>query len=185
MFKPVPLNLKPYPFKLKEKAGQLFIFDELRKKELVLTPEEWVRQHFIQHLIHQKKYPKTLIKLEGGLKLNQLQKRTDILVFDLDGNPRTYDTTVDIGAYEYNPSLSLVDVVAKNNISVYPNPSSGMLNFTNISEDFSYEIYSVTGALVKKGIVTTANATLNVSELNAGVYIVKTSINDVIRVVKK
>lgn len=87
MFKPVPLNLKPYPFKLKEKAGQLFIFDELRKKELVLTPEEWVRQHFIQHLIHQKKYPKTLIKLEGGLKLNQLQKRTDILVFDLDGNP--------------------------------------------------------------------------------------------------
>jgi hypothetical protein len=87
MFKPVPLNLKPYPFKLKEKEGQLFIFDELRKKELVLTPEEWVRQHFIQHLIHQKKYPKTLIKLEGGLKLNQLQKRTDILVFDLDGKP--------------------------------------------------------------------------------------------------
>lgn len=108
-----------------------------------------------------------------------------LYTLDLDGNPRTYDTTVDIGAYEYNPSLSLVDVVAKNNISVYPNPSSGMLNFTNISEDFSFEIYSVTGAIVKKGIVTTANATLNVSELNPGVYIVKTSTNDVIRVVKK
>ena len=44
--------------RFEEKAGQLFIFDELRKKELVLTPEEWVRQHFIQHLIHQKKYPR-------------------------------------------------------------------------------------------------------------------------------
>ena len=87
MFKPIPLNLPPYPFKLKEIDKQLFIFDELRKKDLVLTPEEWVRQHFIQHLINQKKYPKTLIKLEGGLKLNQLQKRTDILVFDLDGKP--------------------------------------------------------------------------------------------------
>jgi hypothetical protein len=87
MFKPTPLHLPPYPFKLKEINEQLFIFDELRKKDLVLTPEEWVRQHFIQYLINQKEYPKTLIKLEGGLKLNQLQKRTDILVFDMLGKP--------------------------------------------------------------------------------------------------
>ncbi|MEO5910542.1 MAG: type I restriction enzyme HsdR N-terminal domain-containing protein [Pelobium sp.] len=85
MFEPIPLNLPPYPFKLTQQDNTLFIFDELRKKTLVLTPEEWVRQHFIQFLIREKKYPKTLIKLEGGLRLNRLQKRTDILVFDLNG----------------------------------------------------------------------------------------------------
>lgn len=85
MFTPIPLNLPPYPFKLRQKESVVFIFDELRRKDLVLTPEEWVRQHFVQFLVIQKKYPKTLIKLEGGLKLNKLQKRTDILVFDKSG----------------------------------------------------------------------------------------------------
>ncbi|OAQ39844.1 restriction endonuclease subunit R [Pedobacter psychrophilus] len=87
MFKPIPLNLPQYPFKLSQKDDVVFIFDELRKKDLVLTPEEWVRQHFVKYLIIQKKYPKTLIKLEGGLKLNKLQKRTDILIFDRAGEP--------------------------------------------------------------------------------------------------
>lgn len=85
MFKPVALDLPTYPFKLHQKDDVVLIFDELRKKDLVLTPEEWVRQHFVQFLIIQKKYPKTLIKLEGGLKLNKLQKRTDILVYDKNG----------------------------------------------------------------------------------------------------
>lgn len=85
MFEPVQLNLPPYPFKLSEQDGLIYVFDELRKKKLVLTPEEWVRQHFIQFLILRKKYPKTLFKLEGGLKLNSLQKRTDILIFNKEG----------------------------------------------------------------------------------------------------
>lgn len=85
MFEPVQLNLPPYPFKLSEQDGLIYVFDELRKKKLVLTPEEWVRQHFIQFLILYKKYPKTLFKLEGGLKLNSLQKRTDILIFNKEG----------------------------------------------------------------------------------------------------
>ncbi len=63
----------------------MYIFDEIRKKFLVLTPEEWVRQHFIQFLIKEKKYPRSLIKLEGGLKLNSLQKRSDILLFNTVG----------------------------------------------------------------------------------------------------
>lgn len=87
MFTPVELNLPPYAFKLYKKDNVVFIFDELRKKDLVLTPEEWVRQHFVKYLIIQKKYPKTLIKLEGGLMLNKLQKRTDIVVFDKTGAP--------------------------------------------------------------------------------------------------
>ncbi|ADY52063.1 protein of unknown function DUF450 [Pseudopedobacter saltans DSM 12145] len=87
MFEPIPLNLPPYPFRLTKKENQLFIFDELRKKNLVLTPEEWVRQHFTQYLIQHKHYPKSLIKLEGGLTLNKLQKRTDIVIFDIHGKP--------------------------------------------------------------------------------------------------
>jgi len=82
MFNPTPLNLPPYPFKITKKDNVVFIFDELRKKHLVLTPEEWVRQHFIQDLILNKKFPKTLIQIEGGLTLNQLQKRSDILVYN-------------------------------------------------------------------------------------------------------
>ncbi|WP_231465029.1 MULTISPECIES: type I restriction enzyme HsdR N-terminal domain-containing protein [unclassified Pedobacter] len=85
MFNPTPLNLPPYPFKITQKDGVVFIFDELRKKHLVLTPEEWVRQHFIQDLILNKKFPKTLIQIEGGLMLNQLQKRSDILIYNTAG----------------------------------------------------------------------------------------------------
>lgn len=77
-----PLNLPPYPFKLTEHEGRLSVFDEIRKKEVILTPEEWVRQHFVQFLIRNRNYPKGLIKLEGGLKLHTMQRRTDITVFN-------------------------------------------------------------------------------------------------------
>ena len=80
-----PLNLPPYPFKITDDEGVLTIFDEIRKKNIIITPEEWVRQHFVQYLIQQKKYPKTLIKLEGGHKLYGKAKRSDIIVFNPDG----------------------------------------------------------------------------------------------------
>lgn len=80
-----PLNLPAYPFKLTDDNGKLSVFDEIRKKSIILTPEEWVRQHFVQYLIRQKGYPRTLIKLEGGLKLNGMAKRTDIVAFDTSG----------------------------------------------------------------------------------------------------
>lgn len=84
-FNPVPLNLPAYPFKITRKEEQLYIFDEIRKKHLVLTPEEWVRQHFIQFLILEKNFPKSLIQIEGGLTLNKLQKRTDIVIYNTNG----------------------------------------------------------------------------------------------------
>lgn len=80
------LNLPPYPFQLKEEGGKLYIFDEIRKKHLILTPEEWVRQHFIQYLIKERNYPKGLINIEGGLKVNELAKRSDILLFNTNGD---------------------------------------------------------------------------------------------------
>lgn len=82
MFDPIPLNLPSYPLRIKEESSGTYIFDEIRKKFLLLTPEEWVRQHLVQFLILDKRYPRSLIKLEGGLKLNSLQKRSDILLFN-------------------------------------------------------------------------------------------------------
>lgn len=81
------LNLPYYPFKLKKDEDKYLILDEVRKKYVVCTPEEWVRQHFVQYLIHHKAYPKGLISLEKGLKLNELNKRTDVLVFDTNAKP--------------------------------------------------------------------------------------------------
>ena len=76
----LPLQLPPYPFKITDQNGQLTLFDVIRKKTIVITPEEWVRQHFVQYLINQKNYPKALIKLEGGHKLHGMARRSDIVV---------------------------------------------------------------------------------------------------------
>jgi len=81
------LNLPQFDYKLKKADGKVWIFDGIRKKFIVLTPEEWVRQHFIHYLIADKKYPRSLIKVEGGLLYNALQKRTDIVVYSRQGKP--------------------------------------------------------------------------------------------------
>jgi hypothetical protein len=83
----VNLNLPSFDYKLKKQDEKIWIFDSLRKKYIILTPEEWVRQHFINYLTIDMGYPRSLIKVEGGLTYNQLQKRSDIVVFDRDGKP--------------------------------------------------------------------------------------------------
>ncbi len=77
-----------YPFKIKEEEiGKEFIFDELRKQWVRLTPEEWVRQNFIQYLLQIKKYPASYIAVERKMKLGEVNKRFDILVFDSAAKP--------------------------------------------------------------------------------------------------
>lgn len=83
----LPLNLPAFDYVLKKESGKVFILDIIRKKYLVLTPEEWVRQHFIHYLITVLDYPRALIKVEGGLSFNRLQKRSDIVVFNREGIP--------------------------------------------------------------------------------------------------
>jgi len=82
MFKPIPLNLPPFQAKISKKQEQYYIFDELRKKYLLLTPEEWVRQHWVDYLNKNFKYPLSLMKIEGGLLLNSLQKRSDLVIYN-------------------------------------------------------------------------------------------------------
>lgn len=81
------LNLPQFDVNLKKLEGKVWIFDGIRKKYIVLKPEEWVRQHLLNYFINHLKYPRTLIQVERGLQYNQLQKRSDIIVFDRSGNP--------------------------------------------------------------------------------------------------
>jgi hypothetical protein len=81
------LNLPSFDPNLIKKEGKIWIVDSIRKKSLVLTPEEWVRQHWINFLINHLKYPRGLISLEKGIKYNQLQKRTDLVTLDRVGKP--------------------------------------------------------------------------------------------------
>lgn len=82
-----PLNLPSYDYKVTKKEGKLFIFDEVRKRYVSLTPEEWVRQHLIHYLMDELKYPRSLVSVENGLRYNTLRKRSDIIVFDRRGDP--------------------------------------------------------------------------------------------------
>lgn len=81
------LNLPHFDPKLQQVDDRFFIYDFLRKKYLVLTPEEWVRQHWINFLVNYHDYPAGLFSLEKGLKYNQLNKRTDLVVFDRESKP--------------------------------------------------------------------------------------------------
>lgn len=81
------LNLPVFAFRTKQAAGQTFIFDEIRKKFLALTPEEEVRQRFIRLLITEKGYPASLMVIERGLVLNGNRFRADLLLYNRAGNP--------------------------------------------------------------------------------------------------
>lgn len=81
------LNLPEYNFRFKKEENKTFIFDDFRKKFVVLTPEEWVRQNFLMFLITDLDFPKSLISVEAGLKLFKTKKRTDIVVYDKQGAP--------------------------------------------------------------------------------------------------
>ncbi|TWO32969.1 type I restriction enzyme HsdR N-terminal domain-containing protein [Seonamhaeicola sediminis] len=80
------LNFPIYSFRFKSNENKVSIFDSIRKKFVVLQPEEWVRQHCIQYLIDEKKYPKSLINIEKELIVNDLKKRYDIVIFNPNGS---------------------------------------------------------------------------------------------------
>lgn len=80
------LNFPEYSFRFKNSENKPLAFDDIRKKFVVLTPEEWVRLHVVQFLIIEKKFPKSLINVEKQLKINNITKRYDVVVFNSDGS---------------------------------------------------------------------------------------------------
>lgn len=81
------LNLPKADIKIKNEGEATLVWDIIRRKYIVLTPEEWVRQHFIHFLVDQFSYPKTLMKVETGLKVNKMDKRSDLVVLNRSGEP--------------------------------------------------------------------------------------------------
>ena len=109
------LNLPTYNFKLKSKENKTLIFDKFRKKHVVLTPEEWVRQNFTCFLFNEKKYPISLIALEKQLVINNLKKRTDIIVFNKKGTP---EIIVECKAPNIQISQKTFDQIARYNLKI-------------------------------------------------------------------
>jgi len=83
----IALNFPTFEVRTKADGKRMLIFDCIRKKYVALTPEEWVRQHLIHYIIGQKNYPSTLISVETPLKYARMDKRSDVLVSDRNGNP--------------------------------------------------------------------------------------------------
>lgn len=81
------LNLPEYNFRIKKTDEKLQIFDNQRKRYVSLTPEEWVRQHFIRFLIDKKGYPAAHIAVEKQLKMNGMKKRCDAILYNKDAEP--------------------------------------------------------------------------------------------------
>ena len=79
------LQFPTYTFRFKNSENKIAIFDEIRKKFILLTPEEWVRQHVVQFLLQEKNYPKSYINIEKLIKINSLTKRYDIVVYQPNG----------------------------------------------------------------------------------------------------
>lgn len=136
----IKLNLPTSNFRLKSSENKTLIFDNLRKKYLVLTPEEWVRQHFVQFLINNKKYPVSLIALEKQLTINNRKKRTDILVFNKLGTP---DIIVECKAPSIKITQDTFDQIARYNLKLKANfliVTNGLQHFY-CKMDFENETY--------------------------------------------
>ena len=80
------LNFPDFQFRFKNNENKRFIFDDIRKKYVLLTPEEWVRQHVVQFLIKVKMYPQSYINVEKVVKINNMNKRYDVVVFTPKGS---------------------------------------------------------------------------------------------------
>lgn len=123
------LNFPKFLFRFKNNENKISIFDEIRKKFVSLQPEEWVRQHCVQYLIQNKKYPKSLINVEKELKVNNLRKRYDIIVYNTDGSIylivecKSPKTTINQNTFDqiarYNLTLNADLLMVTNGINHY------------------------------------------------------------------
>ncbi len=127
------LNLPPFEYKVKELNGKPHIYDLIRRKYIVLTPEEWVRQHFVHLLINQYQYPKSLFAIETGLFYNKLAKRSDIMVLGSNGRPHLL---VECKSPDIKISQATFAQIARYNFTLRP----AYLAITNGLTHFCFEI---------------------------------------------
>lgn len=134
------LNFPTYPFRFKNSENKVSIFDDIRKKFIILTPEEWVRQHTVQFLLQEKNYPKSHINIEKLIKVNDLSKRYDIVIFQPNGE---LFLLVECKAPEINITQNTFDQIARYNLTLkaqYLMVTNG-LNHYFCQMDFENEKY--------------------------------------------
>ena len=122
------LNLPLFEFKIKKENNITIIFDQIRKKWIILTPEEWVRQNFISYILD-KNYPKSLINCEKVFYINKVTKRYDIVVYDSSGD---VEILVECKSYDVNLIKEHFDQVMRYNLelkSKYVIVTNGLRHF--------------------------------------------------------
>ncbi|PCI12042.1 MAG: restriction endonuclease subunit R [Flavobacteriaceae bacterium] len=127
------LNLPSYQFKIKSSENKQLIFDLIRKKYVVLTPEEWVRQNFVQYLISEKNYPISMIAVEKQVVVNNRKKRFDILIFNSDGSS---NIIIECKAPKIKITQDTFDQIARYNLKL----NADFLVVTNGLTHFSCEL---------------------------------------------
>ena len=135
------LNFPKFSFRFKNSENKVSIFDVIRKKFIILQPEEWVRQHCVHYLIDFKKYPKSLINVEKELTINGLKKRYDIVIFKPNGS---IFMIVECKAPKITINQSTFDQIAQYNMALnadYLMITNG-LNHYYCNMDFDAEKYS-------------------------------------------
>ena len=140
------LNLPEYPIKFGNINDKLSIFDPIRKRYVIVTPEEWVRQNFLLFLINDKKYPTSLLAIEKKIVFNSLTKRCDIVAYnnkgealliveckapDIDINQKTFDQIA-----RYNMTLKVSYLIVSNGLKHY----CCFIDFVNSAYHFLDEI---------------------------------------------
>lgn len=123
------LNLPPVSFRITNDGQSKQIFDLVRKRFVSLTPEEWVRQHFLHFMIDEKKYPASLMGVEMLVKVNELSQRADIVLYQTDGKPwlivecKKSDVTITQETFyqiaRYNLTLQVPYMVITNGLEHY------------------------------------------------------------------
>ena len=140
------LNLPSFDIRLQRDDEGVKIFDRLRKKFIILTSEEWVRQHFVNYLINHKGFPESLMANEIGITLNGTRRRCDTVVFDKHGSPMVI---VEYKASSIVISQSTFDQIVRYNMVLHARyliVSNGMnhyccrIDYDNMSYDFLKEV---------------------------------------------
>lgn len=140
------LNLPTFDAKIRKTSNGLEIFDPLRRKYVSLTPEEWVRQHFVHYLISEKGYPASLMANETMIRLNSLTKRCDTVVYDNSLRPvvicefKKPDIEITQQVFDqvvrYNIVLKVKYLIVSNGMSHY----CCKMNYEDMSFDYLQEI---------------------------------------------
>ena len=147
------LNFPKTTLKLTKVKDQFMVWCEIRRKKLILTPEEWVRQHVVQFLMQEKKYPKSLINVEKVLHVNGLRKRYDIVIFNPNG---AIHALIECKAPHITISQATFDQIAQYNMTLQSQflMVTNGLNHYYCTMDFENEKYEFLRSIPEYGPIS-------------------------------